>query len=148
MVVDAADVGNAAVDLVRDQLRNAVDAIEDAARACATMTSSSGSSTPSTPAAGDGRGGSGAGRELQKNLFARTTAALVPVKNAVAELFRALHALAATARREGDVDGDGVGGREVGTPSSGAKRSPLAKVKTWWKEKVSPGFANSPSPNR
>ena len=34
--MDAADVGNAAVDLVRDQLRNAVDAIEDAARACAT----------------------------------------------------------------------------------------------------------------
>ena len=147
--VDAADVGNAAVDLVRDQLRNAVDAIEDAARACATMTSSSGSSTPSTPAAGDGRGGAGAGGgELQKNLFARTTAALVPVKNAVAELFRALHALAATAQREGDVDGDGVGGGEVRTPSSGAKRSPLAKVKTWWKEKVSPGFANSPSPNR
>ena len=147
--MDAADVGNAAVDLVRDQLRNAVDAIEDAARACATMTSSSGSSTPSTPAAGDGRGGSGTGgRELQKNLFARTTAALVPVKNAVAELFRALHALAATSQREGDVDGDGVGGGEVRTPSSGAKRSPLAKVKTWWKEKVSPGFANSPSPNR
>ena len=149
IVVDAADVGGAAVDLVRDQLRNAVDAIEDAARACATMTSSSGSSTPSTPAAGDGRGGAGAGGgELQKNLFARTTAALVPVKNAVAELFRALHALAATAQREGDVDGDGGGGGEVRTPSSGAKRSPLAKVKTWWKEKVSPGFANSPSPNR
>ena len=51
--VDAADVGNAAVELVRDQLRNAVDAIEDAARACALMTaSSSGGSTPSTPSGG------------------------------------------------------------------------------------------------
>ena len=146
--VDAADVGNAAVELVRDQLRNAVDAIEDAARACALMTaSSSGGSTPSTPSGGregeDERTTPGHGRG---NLFGRTAAALVPVKNAVAELFRALHALAATARRV-DV---GDGGAEVGTPTSESKRSPLAKVKTWWKERISPGFSHSgsPSPNR
>ena len=73
-------------------------------------------------------------------------AALVPVKNAVAELFRALHALAATARRVGVEDR----GAEVGTPTSESKRSPLAKVKTWWKERISPGFGHSgsPSPNR
>ncbi len=143
---DAADVGNAAVELVRDQLRNAVDAIEDAARACAMMTaSSSGGSTPSAPSAGeDERTTPGPGG--RENLFGRTTAALVPVKNAVAELFRALHALAATARRVGVEDR----GAEVGTPTSESKRSPLAKVKTWWKERISPGFGHSgsPSPNR
>ena len=143
---DAADVGNAAVELVRDQLRNAVDAIEDAARACAMMTASSlGGSTPSAPSAGkDERTTPGPGG--RENLFGRTTAALVPVKNAVAELFRALHALAATARRVGVEDR----GAEVGTPTSESKRSPLAKVKTWWKERISPGFGHSgsPSPNR
>ena len=148
-MVDAADVADAAVELVRDQLRNAVDAIEDAARACALMTaSSSGGSTPSTPSGGrageDERTTPGHGRG---NLFGRTAAALVPVKNAVAELFRALHALAATARRVG---GEGVRCAEVGTPTSESKRSPLAKVKTWWKERISPGFSHSgsPSPNR
>lgn len=148
--VDAADVADAAVELVRDQLRNAVDAIEDAARACAMMAaSSSGSagSTPSTPRVGAGEDERTTPSGGRGNLFGRTAAALVPVKNAVAELFRALHALAATARRVG---GEGVRGAEVGTPTSGSKRSPLAKVKTWWKERISPGFGHSgsPSPNR
>ena len=70
------DVASAAIEHVRDALRNAVDAIEDAARACAAMS---------------GAGVAGASGAVG---FRCTMSLLVPVKDKTAALFHALNALA------------------------------------------------------
>ena len=118
-----ADMASAALEQLRGALRNAIDAVEEATRACASLAAAA-----STDALGN------VVDEVTLHAaplgYRRTTTHLVPVKDKTAALFHALTVIVDGERRGGGGGGNGGGGgggargRNARTPPSTRRTSP------------------------